>query len=335
MTARLARLLPALLLALLLGPRGAQAHPLAPAVLALREQAQTPARYDVSFRRSPLAASRLELAWPHGCRPESSRTTSRADQVEDTFVLACARPLSGQTLRVFGLVDLGIGVVVHLEHAEGGSVRALLSPEKASFTVPPRTTRWPVLCDYVGLGIEHLVTGFDHVLFIVGLVLLVPGLRARVVALTAFTVGHSITLASAALGLLRLPQAPVELGIALSLIVLALEVLALASTGSARRPRMLHAMAAGFGLLHGLGFASALADAGLPAHAVPLALLGFNLGVELGQLAIVLGLWPLLHAATRLQPARLRALVRGAGYAIGSLAAMWCIERTVLLLSLL
>lgn len=342
--------LPALLALLLVGLAStARAHPLSPPLLTIREFAA--GSYQVSFRRSALAAARLELDWPRSCQVGQPVERQQADQRVADFALRCARPLSGQTLRVFGLVELELSLLVYSELERAEPVRTLLSAERTSLTFPRRESGWAVLRDYVALGVTHLLTGPDHILFVLGLLLLVHGLKARLWALTAFTLGHSVTLCLSALSVLRLPQAPVELGIAASLLVVALEVLA--SRGSAPRPvRRAWLLASAFGLLHGLGFASALLESGLPRHAVPLSLFGFNLGVELGQLLVVLVLSPMLFALERLGvPARAAAAglrpfatsgarsraqradrVRAvAAYSIGALAAMWFIERALLL----
>ena len=366
--------LPGLLALLALGLVGrAHAHPLSPPVLTVREQGAQ--HYQVSFRRSPLAAARLELDWPLQCRVGKLVESRHNDQLVADFELSCARPLSGQTLRVFGLVELELSLLVYVELERVEPVRALLSAERTSLTFPRRESSWALLRDYVALGVQHLVTGPDHILFVLGLLLLVRGLRARLLALTAFTLGHSVTLCLSALSVIRLPQAPVELGIAVSLLVVALEVLA-QREGDLRALRRVWLLASGFGLLHGLGFASVLLEAGLPKHAVPLSLLGFNLGVELGQLLVVLLLAPLLWALEKLRvegrdssapergvngrgssapergdegrgssapergvegrgssaPERRSRRVRVlAAYSIGALAAMWCIERALLL----
>ncbi|MDB4975546.1 MAG: HupE/UreJ family protein [Myxococcaceae bacterium] len=319
-------------LGLLWLPRLAAAHPLSPPTLSLHES--TPGHYEVEFRRSALAAPRLRIDWPSSCRAELRDSQPRADQVVDRLRLVCTRSLPGQTLRAFGLLELELSMLIHLELANGERVRALLSPAQPSLTLPRRESSLEVLRGYTGLGISHLLGGADHLLFVLGLMLLVRALPERLFALTAFTLGHSLTLCLSALSVIALPQAPVEVGIAASLVVLALDVLH-PRVDSRRRKARVSLMATGFGLLHGLGFASALRETGLPAHAVPLALLGFNLGVELGQLLVVLALAQVLYVARRLTEAqpRYEGLVRSTrvvtAYAIGALAAMWCLERAV------
>jgi hydrogenase/urease accessory protein HupE len=316
-------------LLLAVAPGVAFAHPLSPPVLTVREYGES--LYHVSFRRSPLAAARLELDWPRSCRAGAISERRETDQLLAEYELVCTRPLAGQTLRVFGLVELELSLLVYLELERAEPIRVLLSPQRTSLIVPERESRWVVLRDYVALGVEHLLTGADHILFVLGLFLWVRGAGARLLALTAFTLGHSATLCLSALSVIRLPQGPVEIGIALSLLVVALEVLEQrrGDEQASRRPWL---MASGFGLLHGLGFASALVETGLPSHAVPLALFGFNLGVELGQLLVVGALACgslLLGKLSVVQHARSQWARVVVAYAIGGLAAMWCIERTL------
>lgn len=303
---------------------GARAHPLMPAALTLR--ASHAARYDVSFRRPEPLADALAPVFPADCTRHDLQRTQQGDQRVDRYTLRCQRPLEGRPLRVDGLAAVELSAMIYVASASGEEARALLSPAQPSFVIPRRASAWRVLADYVWLGITHLAGGPDHVLFVAGLLLLIHGLRAQLLALTAFTLGHSITLCLAALAIVRLPQTPVEIGIAASLVVLALEIVrAEHQPKPLRRPLLL---AGAFGLLHGLGFASALAETGLPPKAVALSLVGFNLGVELGQLTLVLLLVPLLWLSRRalVQP-RIPRLM--AAYAMGSLAAMWCLERAL------
>lgn len=184
---------------------------------------------------------------------------------------------------------------------------------------------WPVAKDYTALGVEHILTGFDHLLFVLALTLLVRGKRPLVVTITAFTAAHSASLAATVLGLVQVASPPVEATIALSIVLVCAEALRPADTLTQRAPWL---VAFAFGLLHGLGFASALLEVGLPAAHVPLALLFFNLGVELGQLGVIAVALAgaALVVRARLHKAWLRS---GLLYAMGSLAAAWSIERAV------
>jgi hypothetical protein len=180
---------------------------------------------------------------------------------------------------------------------------------------------------YLRLGVEHILFGIDHLLFVLGLILLVGGLGPLMKTITAFTLAHSITLGLATLGVVRIPQAPVEAVIALSIVFLAAELVrqGRGETGlTARRPWL---VAFAFGLLHGLGFAGALSDVGLPPGDVPSALLLFNVGVEAGQLAFVVAALALVRAVQSLPAPAWRRLEGVSAYAIGSLAAFWVMQR--------
>jgi len=191
--------------------------------------------------------------------------------------------------------------------------------------VPEEPGRGEVVRDYTGLGFEHIWGGIDHLMFVFGLLLLVGGGSRLVWTITAFTVGHSITLSLVTLGYFDYPVAWVEFAIAVSIFVLAVE---LTRSGKGdllqRYPWWL---AGGFGLLHGMGFAGALAETGLPHENLPLALLFFNVGIEIGQLSFILGallIWQLLKRVAGSQPERMLPIPV---YILGSLSAMWCIQR--------
>lgn len=178
----------------------------------------------------------------------------------------------------------------------------------------------PALGHYLSLGVPHVLGGLDHVLFVVGLTLLVPRLRTLVATVTAFTVAHSVTLGLAALGAVSLPSGPVEAAIALSIVLLAVELATERETWGRRWPWLVAGL---FGLVHGLGFAGALAEVGLPAGRAPEALLGFNLGVELGQLGIVAVAWPLGRLLARAPGAARQAVV----VSLGAVGTWWTLDR--------
>jgi hypothetical protein len=232
-----------------------------------------------------------------------------------------------------GLVPRGAGAVVRIQFADGRSVHALATARQPWVTVPARPRPTAVAGDYLRLGVEHLLGGLDHVLFVLGLLVLVRGGRALLWTVTAFTAGHSVTLALAALGWIAFPSSLAELLIAATLVALALEIVAgeeaVGLQFFAARPWRI---AFAFGLLHGLGFAGALLEVGLAAADVPLSLFSFNIGIELGQLAIVIaawGAWRLsgLFAGAILSGRSGSRLRRASGYAMGGLAAFWLIER--------
>jgi HupE / UreJ protein len=310
------------------------AHPLAPALLELTETASQ--HYEVLWR-TPVARVRgAELApeLPASCvvlRPARSRVRD-GEALESDWAVHCENGLDGQRLSVRGLDGSGIDVVLRLAAADGRVVSALIGARTPYFVVPARASGLRRVADYFTLGCRHLLTGPDHVLFVLGLLLLVGGWRRLLLAITAFTAGHSLTLAAATLGWLPVGSAAAELGIALSLVAVALAILQPGQMPMLARGPAAAALA--FGLLHGLGFAGALAQLGLPRGEIPLALLSFNVGIEAGQLLLIgcaLGLAALARAAR--VPA-VPALARVApAYIIGSLAACWCLERAWLLVA--
>lgn len=321
----------ALLLAAGLVPSAATAHRLAPSLLEARETA--PGRIEV-FWKTPLqrpAGTSVEPELPAGCTVEAAEPGVEGTAATLRFEAACESSLVGERFAVRGLAESRTEALLRLTLLDGRSYQAVLRGGAEEFVVPQRQRASEVFAQYLGLGFRHILGGLDHLLFVLGLVLLVPSTRMLIWTVTSFTVGHSVTLSLAALGFLGLPAAPVELAIAGTILVLAVEL----ARGERAKPSLLRrapwAVAAGFGLLHGLGFAGALAEIGLPQEEIPLALFAFNVGIELGQLlfvAVVLVVRPAARAAARRGPAWLGRIP---AYAIGSLAAYWCFERTAAL----
>jgi hypothetical protein len=237
--------------------------------------------------------------------------------------------LEGRTIAIDGLAGSGAEVLARIERTDGTAQVIRLMPSRTTFVVEASTGKLEVARTYVLLGIEHILLGVDHLLFVLALLIIVRGGKRILLTVTAFTVAHSITLVAATLGWLALPGAPVEAAIALSIAFLAREI-AMSWRGHAGlTERMPWLVAFVFGLLHGLGFAGALAEIGLPPNAIPVALLCFNVGVEVGQLlfvAVMLGLaW-----SARALVVRWRPMLRWVPpYAIGAVASFWMIERVV------
>lgn len=314
----------------------AAAHPLAPSLLELRERAD--GLVDVRFKTPLLQARGAAHAprLPDVCRPVGEASERREGTgVVIEFRVDCGESgLTGLTIGVDGL-EAGVANALVRVVSPGGDVRqALLSARDPVFVVPARPSQGAVARSYALLGTEHLVFGFDHVLFVLGLLMLIRGRRLLLLTITSFTVGHSVTLALAVLGFVRFPTALVEVGIAASLLVLAMEIPAVRDVGDGRRAgpfeRRPWVVAFTFGLLHGLGFAGALAEIGLPVADVPLALLSFNVGIEIGQLALVAAVLALVHAAVWLRwPTRSPAQRTAGIAAIGTLAGYWVIERAL------
>ncbi|OYQ27764.1 hypothetical protein CHU93_09810 [Sandarakinorhabdus cyanobacteriorum] len=243
----------------------------------------------------------------------------------------CTAPLAGARVGVAGLAPGSPDGLLRIAPRGQPVVAAQLRADAPSLIVAGQPGRWQVARTYGVIGVEHILGGIDHLLFVVALVLLLRreqrSLGPVVAAATAFTIAHSLTLAGTTLGLFGLPQAPVEAVIALSIIFLAVEIVK-ATPGQPRlSERWPWLVAFLFGLLHGFGFAGALREVGLPPGELPMALLAFNLGVEAGQLLIIAVAAGLLALLRRMAPAALRPAIITLAYGIGSLASYWFIER--------
>lgn len=306
------------------------AHPLDPALLEIRESPT--GTLDVLWRL-PLSQSTdvpLRAILPEGCTPLSTPVASRTGaRMELRWRARCGDGgLVGSDIGVDGLRERGTDAVLRVHLADGRLVQAVLRGNAPVFTVPETASRLDILRDYHRLGFEHILGGPDHLLFVFGLVLLVFGYRRLFWTITAFTAGHSVTLALAVLGVVTVPSNAVEILIALTILILAVELTRAGRGHETLIQRFPWAMAFTFGLLHGLGFAGDLTEIGLPANEVPLALAMFNIGIEVGQLlwvAVILALAALL----RWIPAPLpTAIQKIPSYAIGSLAVFWILERT-------
>ena len=295
-------------------------------------QAQEDGSYVLAVRAGP-ALSHLFAApqLPSGCEPVAGAWGVQTGE-RKLFQFACRDGLGpDDTLLLPWQRD---GILLSVQWPDGSHSRRLFQTQSGRIEVPleslqaPAGTSWKAAQRYFGLGIEHILFGADHLAFVLGLLLLVRGVGMLVKTITAFTVAHSLTLALATLGFLGLPPRPVEAAIALSILYLAVEVVRPRSDGTGIARRAPWRVAFAFGLLHGLGFAGALASIGLPTAEIPLALVFFNLGVEFGQLLFVfavLGLGRIIMTRTEGLPAGARILP---AYFIGGIAAYWLIDRT-------
>lgn len=324
-------LLPALLLALPFGLWPACplfAHQFDPALLVLAETGEGEL---AAVWKVPLAnAQALQPRLPDGCAPVRALPPQRLGtmRIERTW-LDCSSPLAGSTVAVAFDPDVRTEVLVRVTRSGEPPWQAVLRPGVPAATVPVRPSAASVFGDYLRLGVDHILAGPDHLLFVACLVLIAgAGLRRITFAVTGFTLGHSVTLAAASLGLVRVSQRPVEILIALSIVLLARAIVL--NDRSSPMFRSTWLIAALMGLLHGLGFAGALREIGFPAEQIAVALVGFNLGVELGQLAFVAALLAcglLLRRASAAGTRGLRA--RWAGLPIGAVSTFWVLQRTL------
>jgi hydrogenase/urease accessory protein HupE len=322
------RALAALVLTLACGGE-AGAHALDPALLDIRELGggRAEVRWKISNARVPGTV--VEPILPPRCRvlaaPVASEETT---SVSVRWTVECgADGLVGERIGIAGLGSNKTDALLHLALADGRVVERILRAREPSVIVPERPRRLDVVRDYVRLGVAHILGGLDHLLFVFGLLLLVPTSRLLVGTITAFTAGHSVTLSLAVLGLANVPSRPAEVVIALTVLVLAVELARETASPTVMR-RFPWVMALVFGLLHGLGFAGALREVGLPGGEIPMALFSFNAGIEVGQLGFVCAVLAARRALGRPPAWTARVPV----YAMGSLAAFWCFQRAAALL---
>jgi hypothetical protein len=333
------RLLAALLLILGLAAVGgeARAHALQPGYLEL--QLLGPDTWRVFWRKPAVGAAPMPIdaRLPATCdqrTPPTARFDGSAYVAQ--WLASCPDGLAGGEIAILGLEATRTDVLVRYELEAGRGEARRLTPDEPAFVVPAAPGLIELARSYLGLGVDHILTGLDHLLFVFALLLLIRDPWRLVGAITAFTVAHSLSLAAAVFGWLVVPAPPVEAVVALSIMFLAAELLHRRDDQPGLTERQPWLVAFAFGLLHGLGFARALLEVGLPPGEVPLALLAFNLGVEIGQLlfiAVVVSAGALL---ARLLPALVADLRRPGGrahvamaYAIGGVAGYWFVGRVV------
>lgn len=308
----------------------AQADELRPGYMALTQQNASdwslswklPMRGGLTPQTNPIL--------PKGCDLSGTPERTIANgAVETRVVVRCTGNVAGQEIGMSAMAASQTDILVRVAPL-GRSVQALrLTAAEPVATIAAKPDGWQVAKTYFIIGVEHILFGYDHLLFVVCLVLLLSGWWTIAKAVTAFTVAHSVTLIGTTMGLMGLPQAPVEAVIALSIMFLAVEIL----KKDPERPRLSERLpwlvALIFGLLHGFGFAGALREVGLPESDVPTALLTFNLGVEAGQLLIVFAAIAVVAGLRRFVASATQPVLKFATYAIGITAGFWFIERII------
>lgn len=319
-----------LLIGLLVLGSTAVAHEVRPAYLKIADLTERTEAdlYEVMWRlptgsEVPLT---IYVVLPEHCANASETTHWQDGGVRiSRWATRCPGGLVGHRIRIGDLEASVTDVLARFERADGTTQVTRLTPTDTSFVVTQSEPPGAVAQTYLLLGVEHILFGIDHLLFVLALLIIVEGWRRLIATITAFTLAHSLTLAAATLGLVQIPQQPVEAMIALSILFVAIEIV----HWRAGRPSLTRQkpwlVAFLFGLLHGFGFAGALAEIGLPQHAIPLALLFFNVGVELGQLAFIGCVFALWMPLKRLPLPAWSWQVPV--YGIGTMAAFWSIER--------
>lgn len=322
------RAMTAALLIWLLLASTAHAHEMRPAYLEITQTSGD--TFDVLWKVPARGTMRLGLyvQFPETCEPASEpRSYFAGNAYIERWSIRDPGALVGATIRIDGLSRTLTDVLVRIERLDGPTQVARLTPTTDSLLVDVAPGSGRLVSAYLILGVEHILLGVDHLLFVLSLLLLVRGWRRLIETVTAFTIAHSLTLALATLGVIQVPSAPVEAAIALSIVFVAVEVVRRSQGQVGLGERWPWIIALAFGLLHGLGFAGALGEIGLPRDAIPAALLLFNLGVELGQLLFIAGIVALI-ALLRLIPIRLpSSAARIPPYVIGTVAMFWVIER--------
>jgi hydrogenase/urease accessory protein HupE len=315
------------------GRSSLRAHELQPVYLELRQTG--PETFHVLWKMPPREDlwNGMRPQLPDGCRITSDPIrTQTADSYTERFTISCPGGLAGKSIGVEGPMAALADVLVRFQRLDGTTQITRLTPSVRSFVVASAPAPWETAATFFNLGLQHILMGVDHLLFVLGLLLIVKDRWMLLKTITAFTVAHSITLAIATLGYASAPLPPLNAAIALSILFLGPEIMLRRRGQTSYTLRHPWVVAFAFGLLHGFGFASGLANTGLSHAEIPLALLLFNLGVEAGQLFSV-GIILLLERSFRtleIRWARWAELLPP--YAIGSLGAYWTIQRTVILL---
>lgn len=279
-----------------------------------------PARGDMVLSMQPVLPQHC-VSGPRARYPQPGAMVER-------WSVDCGQQgLVGYPISIEGLQTTLTDVLVRITFADEITYTEVLRPNSTGFMVAGAPSKWAVSVDYFRLGIEHILGGIDHLLFVLALMLIVDGTRRLIATITAFTIAHSLTLAGAALGWVHVPQAPVEAVIALSILFVAGEIIHVRAGRPSVTQRWPWLVAFAFGLLHGFGFAGALTEVGLPQKEIPLALLMFNIGVEAGQILFIFAVLGFLYVVKRVITAPLPWAVPVATYSIGGLSAFWVIER--------
>ncbi len=310
-----------------LAAKNAFGHEVRPAYLELHEQ--RPGKFSVLWKTPRLGDIRLALSpkFSGGAKLVTrGQTRALSDAALQQWTLR-APALRGQILRIEGLESTMTDVLARIEFADGSAWVHRFTGQAPSVTIPAQPTAWSVASVYLKLGIEHILLGVDHLLFVLALLIIARGAVSLVKTVTAFTVAHSITLALATLGVVHVPSQPVEAVIALSIVFVALEILHKRQGREGITARAPWIIAFGFGLLHGFGFAGALSEVGLPQMHIPVALLFFNVGVEIGQLLFIAAVLLLVALGRRINWPMPRWTELVPPYAIGSIAMFWVIQR--------
>lgn len=306
----------------------ASAHEMRPAYLEIRETA--PDVFAVLWKVPAMGNQRLGLyvRLPDSCDAGTEPVGSIvANAFYQRWTATCPGGLKGGEIVIDGLRETMTDVLARIAYIDGTTEIARLTPDAPTLKVVGAQTIFEVAATYFRLGVDHILGGFDHLLFVLALVLLIRDRWMLLKTITAFTVAHSLTLAGASLGFFSLPQKPVEAAIALSIAFVASELVRMKPGERRLSEAYPWVVAFAFGLLHGFGFAGALMETGLPQTDVPLALLTFNLGVEAGQLLFVAGVVIVYRSISAIYTVPIAPARMAAAYLIGIVSTLWLVSR--------
>lgn len=305
----------------------ASAHEVRPAYFSVTQQSDS--TYQVVWK-IPAMGNAIPKIYP--VLPETWVTINEQSNLlpgnlRRTYTIRVDKNIEGDELYFEGQEKTLIDILVSIKKSDGIQYSSMIKPSNPHYKIPLKPDRFSIIKTYLLLGIDHILSGIDHLLFVLALLLLTKGFGRLVKTITAFTVAHSITLSFATLGFIGLPAAPVEAVIALSIVFLAVEIIHYYNGRRGLTVRYPWIVAFTFGLLHGFGFAGALVEIGLPPVEIPWALLFFNVGVELGQLAFVIVAIGVIWLIGKIKIRWPRWVKNVPPYAIGSMASFWLIER--------
>jgi hydrogenase/urease accessory protein HupE len=306
----------------------ASADELRPAYLAIRESG--PDEFSLFWKIPALGDKRLGLYLhlPDACVPKAEPVRLIENGAySERWTAVCSGGLKDQTITIDGLRSTATDALARIEYRDGSIEIARLTPEVPRFVVAGVQSGWEVARTYFQLGVDHILSGYDHLLFVFALILLIDDIWMLTKTVTAFTIAHSITLAGASLGYFSLPQKPVEATIALSIAFVASELIKQRPGERRLSESYPWVVAFTFGLLHGFGFAGALKEAGLPQTDVPIALLTFNIGVEAGQLLFVACVLIAFRAIGGFGIVPSASGRLAAAYGIGTVSMLWFVMR--------
>ena len=307
----------------------ARSHEVRPGYLELRQTA-APDTYDALWKVPGKGNLRLALSaeLPTTCSSVTEPSRSMANKAyTDRWTVHCPGGLGGRAIHIGGLSASVVDVLVRIEWTNGTTWVQRLTPQQPTAVVPTTPSAWHTAGVYLKLCVEHILTGVDHLLFVLALLLITQGGWKLVKTITAFTLSHRLTLTAATLGFVNVPQPPVEAVIALSIVFVAAEIVHMNHGRSSLTTRAPWVVAFGFGLMHGLGFADGLREAGLPVGRIPTALLFFSIGVETGHLLFVGLVLSLSGFVRKIRVSFPLWIVFVPPYAIGTLAMFWVIQR--------